>query len=260
MILCVAGVTAGLVLGLIRGGRFAHLASSSPRWLPAAAVALIVLAATRSGVGGESGLLVAAALVALVAVSLRNLHMGGTGVIAVGLLVNLVPLVANGGTPVDAAALAEVGIDTIVLDEHLLDSQHLADDHTVAAALSSRIPIRPLGTVVSFGDLIATLGLAALANNLVRQRRRGIPVSEVLAAGPLTLGDWPEPLIDLTSQPVGTARRRDRSEHPVEVSATQPVPVPLGWERADDGTLPPGEASLRPRRSRTHPTMRMAHR
>jgi hypothetical protein len=200
---------------------------------------------------------------------LANLHLPGTGVVAVGLVANLVPVLLVGATPVEPRAL-----EAVRTADALHPTQVLVTDTTPVPVLASHIPVPLTGDVVSFGDLVVAVGLAAMARSLLRPPpRRRIPVQEILDDGPLTLaaldaidggGGTPErqeilddgPLIDLTTERVG----HRLGEHPVEVGPGQPVPVPVGWERDDDGVRPPGSASLRPRRSRAHPTMRLTHR
>jgi hypothetical protein len=262
MILGLAGVAIGLVLALVRGGRPRHVMGWRLHWPLPMLAAVAVLTASRLGFTGEAGVLVAGALGLLAVALLANLHLPGTGVVAVGVLANLVPVLLVGATPVEVRALQVVGAPA----DRLAPTQVLADEATPMVVLASRIPVPVAGVVVSFGDLVVMVGLAAVARSLVRSApRRRIPVRDILDDGPLTLADLEpagpgvadrrrdEPLVDLTTDPV-THRL---GEHPVHVGPGQPVPVPLGWEREDDGVVPSALASLRPRRSRTHPTMRL---
>ena len=248
MILGCVGVLVGCLLAAAGRGRISHLRRHDLRWLaPMTAAASLVLA-SHLGVIGSAGALAAGALAVLAIGCLANLHIAGAGVVAVGLALNVVPLVLVGATPVDARALDAVGSTP----EQLGPTQVLVGSSTPLPILASRIPVPPTGTVVSFGDLIVMVGLAATSRSLLlAPRRRGIPVREILDDGPLTI-EPVEPLIDLTRPP-----HRERA---VEVGPGQPVPVPVGWERDDDGVTPPADASLRPRRSRAHPTMRLANR
>lgn len=175
----------GLAAGGIRRGRLASVLRSRPRlWGLAAAALVITVAADASGAGGggflgfELGGVPGPVLLALVGMGAglafvaSNLAVGGMAVIGTGILANLVPLVANRATPVRATALvrarmaAAEDVDRAVLG----GPREIADSGTVLEILGDVIPVPPLGLVVSFGDLIILVGLAAVIHNLMRRR------------------------------------------------------------------------------------------
>lgn len=272
MTVVIAGLIAGLVLGVVRGGRLGNARHLRFRWLPAGAVASLGLVLERSAVAESGGIVLSASLLTLAIVAAANLRLAGMGLIAIGLLVTVIPIAANGGQPVDPRALVAVGADPDLLDVHpLAPSQHVANDRTFAGVLGSTIPLPGLGVIVGFGDLIFAVGAACTVGDAMRRRERsGIPVSEILADGPLTLVDAP-PLTRLDiesvtlvsgekSTPQRKATRRQRS---VEIGPGSPVPIPLGWavpDRDDDEqvAVPVGASAIRP--SVSHPTMRLVHR
>jgi hypothetical protein len=144
------------------------------------------------------------------------------------LAATLAPILANGAMPVDADALVHADAGSEVDG-----GREIADDDTMLLFLGDIIPIPELHLVVSFGDLIVAAGLGAFARNAVRHRRkRGVPASEILAADDRAreseaadeAGGADDDVIDLTR--MGSGRRR---QHPVEVSAGEPVPIPMGW-------------------------------
>jgi hypothetical protein len=251
MTIGIAGAMIGIVIAACRGGRPTPPRQWQVEWAVPGGLALGVVVATRIGIS-DSGVLLAGALGVLVAVCLANLHLPGTGVLALGLLANLLPLALVGATPVDPEALTSVGADT----GSILPTQALVRDTTPVPVLAARIPVPVAGAVVSFGDLIAAAGLGALAHSLLLlgRRRPGIPVGRILADGPLTLtvdgptAPAPEPAVPLAPVPF--------AQWPVEVGPGQPVPIPLGWARDDDLPVPAWIG----RRSRAHPTMRLGHR
>lgn len=220
MLLGAAAVTAGFVLGAIKGGTLRSLVNTDGRFVPAAAGALVVLGVTRLGLLADAGAVLAIALIVLVAVALTNLHLPGTGVLAVGIGANAVPVLLHGGTPVDPRALHAVGLGSDLAQQQVLTpTQHLAGPDTIWVLLASAVPVPVIEVVVSFGDLIVAAGLMTLvANAMVRPVRPGIPVRQILEDGPFT--------IDLTDAPAPTERPAggSGSAEAGTVPACRPVP------------------------------------
>ena len=175
----------GLAAGVIRRGRLASVVRARPRlWGLAAAALVITVAADASGAGGggflgfELGGVPGPVLLALVGLGAglafvaSNLAVGGMAVIGTGIVANLVPLVANRATPVRATALVRARIAAAEdVDRAVLGGpREIADSGTVLEILGDVIPVPPLGLVVSFGDLIILVGLAAVIHNLMRRR------------------------------------------------------------------------------------------
>lgn len=226
MTVCVVGVTIGLVAGLLTGGHLRAIGTVPVRMPLTTFGALTALVLIRAGFAGDAGMLLLTALSILAGAAIANRHLAGLGVVAVGLMANLAPVLFDGGTPVDPRALEAVGIAPA--EAQLAPSQHLATDHTSVPALSAQIPIPFAGVVVSFGDLIVAVGLAATARNATRvEVRAGIPVSEILASGPLSIGEPATPSIARRgTDPTPRPERRT-------VRPRVPVSVPAGWERSD---------------------------
>jgi len=177
----------GLAAGGIRRGRLASVVRARPRlWGLAAAALVITVVADASGAGGSflgfelAGvpgpvLLALVGLGAGLAFVASNLAVGGMAVIGTGIVANLVPLVANRATPVRATALVRARIAAAEdVDRAVLGGpREIADSGTVLEILGDVIPVPPLGLVVSFGDLIILVGLAAAIHNLMRRRPAG---------------------------------------------------------------------------------------
>jgi hypothetical protein len=259
MVILLAAILVGLVIGLVKGGRIRHLARLRPRWSPLGiAGALGVGVATLAPLDAPE-ILLATSLVACIAFCLLNRRIRGLGVVTVGLGAILLPLLVNGYVPVDPEAMEHADVDS------LGGARRVADDQTALRGLGDIIPIPELGLVVSFGDLIVAAGLGATARNAVRHRRaNGVPASKILAAD--------DEVIDLTRFQSG--RRR---QHPVEVAPGEPVPIPMGWgpgsgelvgagvggRGGDDASTASPHVPWPWRRTPpprpTHPTMRVRH-
>ena len=225
----------GLIAGGIRRGRLAWGLRARPKlWGLAAAALAVTAVADASGAGGgflgfELAGVPGPVLLALVGMGIglafvaSNLTVGGMAVIGTGIAANLVPLVANRATPVRGEALVRARIVAAEdVDRAVLGGpREIADSGTVLEILGDVIPVPPLGLVVSFGDLIILVGLAAVIHNLMRRRPAGaLPqgAEQVLAvlnwSPPPTAPEpaWtpsptptPEPALTLSPNPPPTA-------------------------------------------------------
>ncbi len=244
MVLYMVGASLGLVIGLVRGGHLGSLGHIRVQWPLTAFATVTALVAIRLGWAGEAGALLALALGVGVAVALANRHVAGMGVVAAGLCFNLVPVLLDGGTPVEPVGWRAPASGS----PSLSPTQHPATPRTTVPVLSSRIPLPGGIAIVSFGDLVIAVGVAAAAANATRRpRRSGISAREVLAEGPLTF-DLAIPGPDPAPDPVPAA------------TAPGPIAVPTGWEPADDDAALLAAARLRPRVSLSHPSLRLLNR
>lgn len=288
MIITVGALAIGLVVGLARGGRIRNLTRVNLRWIGVGVAGLFGLASIRFGSNAAPELLLATSLALCAAFALRNLRVVGLGVVGIGLLANLAPLLANGYVPVEPDALVHAGlVERHELEEiGLRGGRAVADADTRLGLLGQRIPVPELGIVLSFGDIIVAVGLAdALSTSLRRRRRGGLPVADIFAAearaeearraaaAATTTVTEERTIVDLTVDPP-----RTRRERPVEVGPGQPIPIPMGWGRPTDddlagGRTGEGAASSRPAgplvpwpwrttppRPHHHPTMRAGRR
>lgn len=168
----VVALVAGVVLGLVTGGRPSNVNRRRLElvWLLVASVALQV-AAESLGVPDRAGLaMVLVSYVGLAAFAIANSRLVGMPVVLVGLLCNLVVITANGGMPVEAdaitAAHAATAEEIATLDFGA--KRHLASDDDVLRPLGDIIPVRPTREVLSFGDLILAFGIAGVIFRLLR--------------------------------------------------------------------------------------------
>ena len=227
----IVAVVIGIIVGLARGGRVTALARTRLRALPALAVALVANTVVDTVDVSAPGVWAVVGLLAGLVFAVRNLHLVGMVVVAIGLVVNLAPVALNGAMPVRGQALVDAGmveqhqLELVVLD----GARELADDETVLEPLGDIIPIAITGQVMSFGDLIMLVGLADVIANLLLQRpRRRLPKG---AARSLAGFGWVETeseeggIIDLDE---GTTQPGDMSSaSPVHDWGTAPPPTPV---------------------------------
>ncbi|MDP9453895.1 MAG: DUF5317 domain-containing protein [Actinomycetota bacterium] len=190
MRLAVLATLGGLVVALLAGGRLANLSDERLRWPALAFVALALYwAPSLLGLDGPPAVALAlAAYAALLSFAAANLRLVGMAVVALGLGLNALVILLNGGMPVDPAAVVATGLarpDEVAAME-LGPSRQWQQEDDPLAVLGDIVPVTPLGEVVSFGDLILAGGLADVAFRLLH------------------------PLVGTRSRPAGPGRRRPR--------------------------------------------------
>jgi hypothetical protein len=172
-------VLAGLLIGLLVGGRLSGLARLEFEWAPLIALGMAIQVALfsdpiASSVGGAGPpIYVGSSLLVLAAVC-RNWSITGLPIVAVGAASNLVAIIANGGyMPASAAALAAQGRDAPSVYSN---SRYLAEPAlaplTDIFAMPSWIP---LANVFSVGDILIAAGIAVA---IVAAMRKGARVDE----------------------------------------------------------------------------------
>jgi hypothetical protein len=169
LFLLVAG--AGVAVGLARGGALEWVADPGvkARWLALgclvvqASVVLLPL----PGVGGF--VLLVAALATLVGIARANASLAGVPLLALGLLLNLIVVLANLGMPVPAETLERAGIGVEQPAPDRPDAKHVLErGGTRLGLLGDRLAVRPLRTVTGYGTVIELAGLFLLLQHLVR--------------------------------------------------------------------------------------------
>lgn len=176
----VVALAAGLVIGLVLGGRPRHLAQKHFRWwlLLPLGVALQLLV-DADGVPAPHALLVVSYAYLLVFCA-ANLRHTGMGLVLIGIALNATVIAANNGMPVRERAVYQAAIvepgETIAIDEV---KHNVEDDRTRLPFLADIIPVKPFRQVLSFGDMVLSVGVADLLVHLLlppggrRRRRRG---------------------------------------------------------------------------------------
>jgi hypothetical protein len=175
-------IALAVAVGYARGGRLHRLADSGLGWNWLLVVGfglqgLVNVAAARWGLPDAPGtaLLVASHLLVLGWIVL-NRYRPGMVLIFVGLALNAVVITANGGMPVDPDAIDAAGLPAV---EELEGKHTLMDEDTRLPYLADIIPVRPLRTIISVGDIVLAAGLIPLVSALMTYRppaeRRGGP-------------------------------------------------------------------------------------
>ena len=196
MLLTAVAVLIGLGIGLALPPRTTRFARPRVRLLPLLVVGGVgqVIANRISGHGAVAVGVVALSL--LVGFAVANLHLTGMGVMAIGLGLNLLVMLMNGGMPVSARALRAANVPA----GELQGARHLEDSSDHLTVLGDIIPVG--GQVVSYGDLIIAVATADVIVHLVRRQRRQRPTAaSITTASPDH--DWgiaPSPVPSSASQ------------------------------------------------------------
>ena len=196
MLLTVAAVLIGLGIGLALPPRTTRFARPRIRLWPLLAVGVVgqIVANRLTGHGAVVIGLIALSL--LIGFAVANLHLTGMGVMAIGLGLNLLVMMMNGGMPVSARALRAADVPA----GELQGARHLEGSGDELTVLGDIIPFG--GQVVSYGDLIIAVATADVIAHLVRRQRRQLPTAaSINSASPDH--DWgiaPSPVPSSASQ------------------------------------------------------------
>ncbi len=161
----------GAVIGWASGGRLRFIARHRIRawWLVVLGFGLQV-AADHLDVGRLGTAIVVGGAVALLTFAALNPTLVGIGVVAVGVAANALVIGINDGMPVRPRAVVAAHIATTAqvptLDYGYRHHQEGPTDRL--QVLDDRIPLAPFHEVVSFGDLILAVGVAATVAHLTR--------------------------------------------------------------------------------------------
>ena len=166
-------IVVGVLVGLLRGGRFGNLGEAAFRLWPLLVLGVVVQgAAAFIGDGAVPVILLSYAL--LIAFCAANLTHAGMGVVLVGIVLNLVVIGVNGGMPVRQEAIVAAGIATHeeVPELEFGAKRHLETDDDRLTWLGDIVPVPVAAEVLSFGDLAMSVGVSAVLANLLRPRQR----------------------------------------------------------------------------------------
>jgi hypothetical protein len=157
-------VAAGLLIGLLVGGRLSGLSRLEFVWAPLIALGMAIqlalfsdpIAASIGGAGPP--IYVGSSLLVLAAVC-RNWSIRGLPIVALGAASNLVAIIANGGyMPASATALAAQGRDApAVYSNSAYVVEPVLGPLTDIFAMPTWIP---LANVFSIGDVLIGVGIA----------------------------------------------------------------------------------------------------
>ena len=175
MILLIA-VIASIVVALVRGGSLAHLATVRLRygWVALLAFALQVLIIyfplpRSEGILGKRTLLLQSSYVLLLFVVIINRKLPGFHLVGLGLALNLLVMLVNGGfMPVTLEALEKARLGHLALGQgagaRVASAKDilLAREETRLWILSDVFVVRwPTATVISIGDILLAIGAFA---------------------------------------------------------------------------------------------------
>lgn len=173
---------AAIAVGYARGGRLHRVADAELgwAWLLFAGVALQVAVDIASGRGlladAPGTVLLVTSHAMVIGWIVLNRFRPGMVLIFLGLALNAVVIVANGGMPVDPTAIDAAGLPAV---DALHGKHTLMHDGTRFTFLADIIPVPPLRTVISVGDIVLAAGLIPLVSHLMTYRsaveRRGGP-------------------------------------------------------------------------------------
>ena len=178
--LLVAGALLGLVAGLATGGSLRSLAERRLRWPLVVLAALVVKelgVRTQLGTAGVAPWIFVISLVALVAWALwHHDRLPGIWIVALGMCLNLVEVVANGGHMPVPVELAHHG-PSILIERGTWGQYTLAGPGTRLPWLDDWIELPgPLGRLFpqaySPGDLVACVGMVILLYCATRPKGR----------------------------------------------------------------------------------------
>jgi hypothetical protein len=176
----------GLAVGTsyLRGGRLFRLADAPLHltWLLLVGLGLQIavdVAAARgllADASSQGWLLLLVSQVLVMGWVVANRHLPGTVLIAVGLLLNAVVIAANGAMPVSAEALAALGAEPGATPT---GKHTLMTGDTRLPWLADILPLPPLRSIISVGDIVLAAGLIPLVHALMTHR----PAEERRRAG-----------------------------------------------------------------------------
>jgi Family of unknown function (DUF5317) len=194
MLLVVAAIVLGTLLGLAFGGSLRNLGEVHLRWWPLAVAGLILQLIPVPSRPGQADHWVAVALfvasyIVLLMFVAANLRAPGFPLIAVGFLLNILVIGLNGGMPVKDSALRQAAGSGYAraharLAERGRLKHHLATPDDVLVPVSDVVGIGgPVASVYSPGDFLAYLGVGWAFEEFTR-RPRSKRLSEGESGGP----------------------------------------------------------------------------
>lgn len=171
MPLTLVTVTVSVVVSSLRGGRVARIGEADLQgmWLLGTGFALQFMLATKVAAPAEGPasamLLTSHALVLAWAAS--NWWRPGMRLVVLGLVCNAAVIAANGAMPVDPGAIRSLGVEVVEIGAAKHELMHA---RTHLAWLGDVLPIVPIRTVVSVGDVLLAAGLVPLVHHLMTGR------------------------------------------------------------------------------------------
>jgi len=167
-------VAAGILIGILTGGRLRHLGDRTFRFLPLL-VAGVALQAVGVRMESTPGLVVVLlSYVLLLGFALANASLVAMWLVALGIGLNLLVIGVNAGMPVRPSALVTARIaGPEDLDGLSLGAKrHLERPSDRLTSIADVFAVSPVPEVLSFGDIVLDVGLANVIVHLMRPARR----------------------------------------------------------------------------------------
>jgi len=254
LLIATVATAVGLFIGVRRGGMLGNLANADIQWwrLFFFGIGLVGLAEVTPDFALGLGLfeltavgLMIVGLGLLIVLVVRNTHLVGVPIIALGLALNLLGVMVNHGVAVDRGALIAARVETSrsITEATFPGAYHLRTGGDSLWWLGEAIPVRELETVVSFGDLVVIAGVATTLANLTR-RKKAHPPPELSPDARAGLVSIAAPNIRLDDEPViDLALLAEAADHGYAARPNPPSPSDGDDEsepgpRLGDGTEP----------------------
>ena len=155
-------ILVAVAAGFVAGGNLRGFERVQIHWWGAALAGLVVQAIPSFSVGGRGGgpALLAVSYALLVAFLWVNRRLPAAPLMLIGLVLNLLVVIPNGGMPVGAAALETAGGSSGLLSPMEDGKHHVMTDDDVLTPLADVIAVpSPVGAVMSIGDAFLYVGL-----------------------------------------------------------------------------------------------------
>ena len=174
-------IVLAVLLGYVLGGRLRQFETLRIHWWGLAVIGVALERLPARAIGDVPGSVVGPVMLALsygllLVFLFVNRWIPGISFMSIGLLLNLVVVLVNGGMPVQASAIERVGGNPAVLVEADATKHHLMNDTDLLRPLADVIAIpSPVNAVISIGDVFLYSGICYSIVQIMRGRRRENP-------------------------------------------------------------------------------------
>jgi hypothetical protein len=164
-----------MLVGLLFGGTFESLVTTKVRWLWLVYIGFIVqitalMWSPQWLEGGPEVVVLALTNVPIAIFMALNHRLPGMIIAAAGLALNLLVISANGAMPV--ATGAATGVNSEIEDSGV--KHEWLDESTHFPWLADVIPVKPIGSVLSLGDILLAAGIGYFVfAQMTRSRYKG---------------------------------------------------------------------------------------
>jgi hypothetical protein len=171
-------IAAGLVIGRLAGGRVANLEQIRFVWWPLALLGfgvqlVLFFGPVQERIGAEGPVIYVLSTLAVLVALLRNLRLTGLPILAAGAILNLIPILANGGYMPSSPEAWEAITGSAALPAAHYSNVVLAGPETLFGFLGDVFvfpPVLPMATPFSPGDAVIALGAVVFLVSAMRRR------------------------------------------------------------------------------------------